>query len=383
MKKLIFVISAVCALLSVGTVTAFAADAPEQPKKNVTITVVIPEPKDEPAPQATDAPATPPKISNIYPSDVAETRDSGVWGIVKTYELGANENPADIPREDFERNGRLFKLTDIIRTETANAETREHTETVTLNTDTKDLEKIMPQLSQAMEFKAEDGFVGILNLDVASIKVETAGTKTTSHTLSVTREYPRLSANDTELVPKTVTDKGKTYTLAGVEWRAGNYSTVDYERIPDYYTAFATYTAAGSSTKITGYVTTAEYGGTLARMAQGKTVYTAYFLGEEIITPLEFAPPHAAGRAGTPVDPSALKPPEIADGATPDVAPSGEPRGEAAPEPTASPEPIVSDDEQTDDSAPIAWIAVTALLAAGCGIMCYFLRKQRKENSPL
>jgi hypothetical protein len=211
MKKLIITIFSVCVLFAVGATTAFAADAPEQPKKNVTITVVLPEPSanpDIPA-EPTPAPAVKP-ISNLYPSDVTETKDGNMWNITKTYELGASDNPAEIPRADFERGGYKFTLTDIIKKETANAETRDHKETITLNTDTKDLEKIMPLLSQTMEYKTEDGFVGLLTLDVASIKVETAGTKTTSYTLSVSREYPNLSTNDSELVPKTVTDKDKT-----------------------------------------------------------------------------------------------------------------------------------------------------------------------------
>jgi hypothetical protein len=74
-----------------------------------------------------------------------------------------------------------------------------------------------------------------------------------------------------------------------VDWKAGNYETVDYEQVPEYYTAVASYTATGYSTKVTGYVTTAEYKGSLAKLSQGKTVYTAYFEGKEIRTPLEFS----------------------------------------------------------------------------------------------
>jgi hypothetical protein len=237
--------------MPVSGFTAFAADTPNGVKEpsNVTITVVMPEPT---TPPPVEEPALPaPSPIKLYPSDVTDIRDGGSWEIIKTYELNPNEKPEDIPRDSFERSGWKFTLTDIIRKETANAETREHTETVTLNTDTKELEKILPLFSPSMEYKTEDGFVGIITLDVASIKVETAGTKTSSYTMSVTREYPRLSANDTSLVPKTVEDRGKTYTLAGVDWQAGNYVTVDYEQVPEYYTAIATYTAKGTSTKAT------------------------------------------------------------------------------------------------------------------------------------
>ena len=257
---------------------------PDKPETPVSEPETTPEPEPEPAA---------PEIIVLYPVDVAESHVNGGRQIVKTYELTASDDPANIPRGDFERRDATgadwrFTLTDIIKREIANAETMPHTETVTLNTDTKELEKILPLLAPTMEYRTDDEFVGILTLDVASIKVETAGTKTSSYTMSVTREYPRLSAADTSLVPKTTLEKGKTYTLAGVDWKAGNYVTVDYEQVPEYYTAIATYTATGTSTKATGYVTTAEYNGTLAKLSQSKTVYTAYFEGEEIVTPLEF-----------------------------------------------------------------------------------------------
>ena len=364
MKKLITILFSVCVLLIVTpALTAFAAE-PVSEQSNVTITVVMPDAKQ---PGQTETPA-PPKpetpVIKVYPADVKELRDGGNWQIIKTYELNANEKPEDIPRESFERSGWKFTLTDIIRKETANAETREHTETVTLNTDTKELEKILPLLSQTMEYKAEDGFVGIISLDVSSIKVETAGSKTSSYTMSVTREYPHLSTNDTSLVPKTVTDRGTTYTLIGVEWRVGNYSTVDYERIPDYYTAVATYSATGYSTKVTGYIVTAVYNGTLAKMSQGMTYYTAYFLGEEIRTPLEM------------VTPTTAKPEPETNGT--EAEPTVELEPETTPEPTTEPTtaPVVNNGADIPTNTLILVIAVIAALAGG---VYYFTKKKKGE----
>lgn len=370
MKRIILIFCSVFLCLASFTgLTAFAADngGAKEPS-NVTITVVMPEstkpPAEEPAPPAPPAPS----LVKMYPSDVTEIRDGGNWEIIKTYELNAGENPNDIPRDSFERSGWKFTLTDIIRKETANAETREHTETVTLNTDTKEIEKILPLFSPSMEYKTEDGFVGIITLDVTSIKVETAGTKTSSYTMSVTREYPRLSTNDTSLVPKTVTDKGKTYTLAGVEWKVGNYSTVDYEQIADYYTAVATYTATGSSTKVTGYVTTAVYTGTLAKMSQGKTYYTAYFLGEEIRTPLEMTTPAPT--------PETVTPPQAGEETT-------DPTSE--PEPTTEPTTELTPTEppQKDDGSNnyLAWLAVIPLMVLSAGGAVYFMKRKENHNA--
>ena len=388
MKKLLIILASFCVFLLVNpAMAAFASDSQPNPGNgsNVTITVVIP-PGKEPEPPAEPTPPPVPEI-RMYPVDVTETRDGGGRQIVKTYELTTLENPANIPRDSFERNGWKYSLTDILKRETANAETREHTETVTLNTDTKELAQILALLAPTMEYTSEDDFVGLLYLNVASIKVEQAGTKTTSFTQTVTREYPRLSNTDTSNVPKTVDDRGKTYTLAGVEWKTGNYSTVDYEQIADYYTAVATYTATGYSTKVTGYVTTAEYAGTLAKLSQGKTVYTAYFEGEEIRTPLEMVTPIArplapdetsAEPTPTPVptpEPTALPTVEP----TPEPSATAEPSSEPAPEPTAAPAAApISDGGGSHDAALYAIIALLSLLLAGGA---FYLIKNRKGHT--
>jgi hypothetical protein len=282
---------------------------------------------------------------------------------VKTYALRPDEDPADIPREDFERGGWRFELTDILRRETANAETREHTEKISLNTDTKELEKILPLLAPTMEYKADDGFVGVLSLDVASISVETAGMKTSSYTMSVTREYPRLSSNDTSLIPKTVEEKGKTYTLAGVDWRAGNTETVDYDALPEYYTAYATYTATGTSTKVTGYVTTAVYSGTLARLSRGETIYSAYFLGVEIVTPLEFVSPGAAPITETPGA-------ESSETTVPTE----------APDPTATPTSADNSESVGSNTALYGIVAILVILLAGA-VYIIIWRKPHNEKT--
>jgi hypothetical protein len=375
MKRFIMLLGLVCVCLAASpAISAFAAEngGETKPPSNVTITVVMPESAATTAPEATSEPT--PEPAGMYPVDVTETVDGAFRQIVKTYELNPDESPDDIPRTDFERSGFKYTLTDILRKESANMETRDHTETVTLNTDTKETPKILPLLSQTMEFKSEDGFVGVLTLDVPSVKVETAGTKTTSYTTSVTREYPRLSTNDTELVPKTVTDKGKTYYLAGVEWKVGNYSTVDYERIADYYTAVATYTATGSSTKVTGYITTAEYKGTLAKLAQGRPVYTAHFIGEEIRTPLEMTE----------------SPKRIEPTPTPTHETAASTEVTATPEPTGTPE-TTGDTAAPEESAPYendgeskemnVLYAVLPILGAAVGIaFSHFKKKKGAAN---
>jgi len=236
---------------------------------NLNLTVVVPSEKEK---------------VKVYPVSIYESSDNGINQIIKTYELSENEKPEDIPRDGFQRNGLYYELSDIIKKENTSSDVREHTKTVTLNTDTKELNAIVKQLAPTVEYKSDDGYTGILNLDINSINVETAGTKKSSYTISSVREYPNLSSNDTALVPKTITDNGKTMTLAGIEWRTQTSSSVDYQELPATYTAIASYTATGSKTIVTGYTVTANYKGSISKAIKGKTIYTAIFNGSEIVS---------------------------------------------------------------------------------------------------
>jgi hypothetical protein len=295
------------ALFLFGNVTAFAAEAETTPAPDTLNALHNPVPPAYPAADTgpglpgaagSDAPADPPSFteaeplselesapeyervaSALYPSDVRGVLENGIRWIIKTYELGADESPDGIDRENFRLDGWRYDLTDILKNETIVADTREHAETVTINTGTNNTAEIIPMLKPTLEYASADGYAGTLALDIASIRVESAGTKTSNYTVSTVREYPHLSDSDTSLIPKTITEGGRTLTLAEVDWRAQNTETVDYEAMPAGYTAIAAYTAAASKTVVTGYVTTAEYNGTLVKPVEGNTVYTAYFIG--------------------------------------------------------------------------------------------------------
>ncbi len=231
-----------------------------------------------------------PKII-LYPIEVQEFVTDGNRQVVKIYELADDEKPENIDTAAFERNGWRYTLMDVIKKETAAADVREHTETVTKNTSTRDMDTILKQLEPTMDMSTEDGYSGVLQLDISSIVCETAGYKNNSYTVTATREYPHLSQNDTSLIPKTVSENGATLTLSGVTWQAQNNTAVDYNSIPDSYKAIAKYTTTVTKTSVTGYVTTATYRGSISKMLKGKTVYAVYFSGKEIAPPTPTPPP--------------------------------------------------------------------------------------------
>ena len=370
-----FMLFLLCALLlMLPPLTAYAADKKDD---GVSITVIIPQTtKPPPAPAAT------PTKNYLYPVSVWESQENGRREIIRTYELGASEKPEDIPRESFVREGWLYELADITRKETANASVRNHTEKVSIDTATNDMASILNLLAPTTEYTADDGYIGMLQLDIASIKVETAGTRSSSYTVNATREYPNLSSNDTSVIPKTITDSGRTLTLAGIDWKNNNIS-VDSVQIPDSYTAVATYTGTASKTVVTGYVTKAEYKGQISKILTGKTVYTAYFIGVQIISPTITKP---SENSTEPPTEAPIEPPETAEPQTEEFTVIEQPATEEA-EPPVNAEteimpttPTEAEDEPEKNGLSFMLVIIVALLVVGIGgIVVLFLLKHNKK----
>ena len=81
-----------------------------------------------PAVMAADPAATQPEV--CYPSAITRSEDG--TELRKLYDLGPEDDPAGIPRSDFERDGFHYTLTDLLHQELPEYEERAHTETVTL-----------------------------------------------------------------------------------------------------------------------------------------------------------------------------------------------------------------------------------------------------------
>lgn len=211
----------------------------------------------------------------LYPTEVVESSDGNNRRLEKVYLLTAADDPGNIPTADFDREGWHYTLLDVTRQDYSESDTKEYAETVTLDSNTKDMNKIMPQLAATKETTTEDGYTGILTLDTTSIQVEAAGYGSSSRTVSASRSYPNLSDADTALIPKTIQDGGRTLTLSNVDWQEAG----------GFYNASATYTGTATSKYATSYTVTAEYTGEVVKTIGGEMIYTAVFSG----TPLDGA----------------------------------------------------------------------------------------------
>lgn len=188
----------------------------------------------------------------------------------KVYVLSTRDDPAAIPTGDFDREGRHYTLLDVLKNDLSETDAKDYIEVVTLDSSTKDMAEIIKVLEPEREIATEDGYTGILKPDYTKITVEAAGYKNNSWTVSATRTYPNLSDADASLIPKTITDSGRTLTLANVDWQEAG----------EFYNAVASYTGTASGRSVTGYTVSVEYSGEVTKTSRDTVIYTAVFSAE-------------------------------------------------------------------------------------------------------
>jgi len=226
--------------------------------------------------------ATQTQAQLLFPVQVEETDLSGSRRIVRVYELTEYEDPANIRSESFERDGFYFELSEITRNRLERLSVKNHVEVITIESASQNLSDILAYLDDSIQFESEDGYSGMLVLDLSSVTTEIAGHNRQSYTVREYRSFPNLSSPDISLIPRTITARGHTLTLADVRWEGGNSDAIDFERIASTFTANAVYTGTGSRSVVSGYVTTAEFRGEVARINEGDNTFTVTFIGRPL-----------------------------------------------------------------------------------------------------
>ena len=220
-------------------------------------------------------------VAVCYPTSITRSEDGGE--IRKIYDLSPTDYPAGIPRSDFEQDGFRYTLTDLLKQELPEYEERQHTETVSLESKSKDMASVLALLPQEREFITDDGLTGTLTLQLDTVQVEVAGYGSSTKEVQATRSYPNLAGQDTQYIPKTIEDNGRTLTLQSIDWQTDNTASTDGYALGDRFTAVATYTGSATSSYVKGYTVTADYTGTVSRIALNKTRYVAIFEGTAIV----------------------------------------------------------------------------------------------------
>ena len=221
-----------------------------------------------------------PDAKVCYPTSIVRNDDG--TELKKIYDLSPEDDPAGIPRSDFRQDGFQYTLTDLLKQELPENESRQHTEHVSIESAKKDMESVLALLPQEREFITDDGLMGTLTLRLDTVQVEPSGYGSSTKQLSVKRSYPNLAEQDTQYIPKSIEDGGKNLTLSDIQWQTDNTANMDGYAVADRYTAVATYTGSTTSSYVKGYTVTADYTGTVSRIALNRVRYVAIFEGVPI-----------------------------------------------------------------------------------------------------
>lgn len=215
-----------------------------------------------------------------YPSEVHHYERNHKRVIEQIYELNHDQEPSAEIKQDFAQDGYFYTLESITKNTDFIVDKKEHRETVTVESKSKNIGDIMPLLAKTKVVTTADGYSGTLNLDESSIKVEAKGYKLGSKTIQASRTYPNLLNADLAYIPKSITENGTELELADVNWQKDlTYNPDDYA-IGERYFAEAVYQGAKRYSYVTGYVVTAEYTGEVAKETAQKDIYTLTFVGE-------------------------------------------------------------------------------------------------------
>lgn len=174
--------------------------------------------------------------ANYIPDNVTYQNLNGQQLGIKVFTLLPDQNPDDLIEQDYEFDGYIYSYSSIVKEEQTFREERQHKETKTITTSTKNLEDILASLEPTIEY--DDGSAsGTLYLDHNSIKTEAAGYANSSYTVTATKNYTGLDRNDSSYIDKTVTKDGRTLSLSNVTWTVESTALIGEDLVPATYTA--------------------------------------------------------------------------------------------------------------------------------------------------
>ena len=206
---------------------------------------------------------------------------NGVQQCIKTFTVSPGTDPETLIEAPFDVEGYTYTFSGMTKQENLFTDEKEWTETVTVTTDKKDLEKVLEALSPSLQY--DDGrYTGTLNLDHTTIQTEAAGYETHSYPVSTTKELDNLDSNDMAYVPSTTVKDGVTISLSSVDWQVQSTVLVGDFLVPATYKAVAYYSGRAYYSAATGYVSTAEYKGTVSCSEVKDITYTVTYVGTPI-----------------------------------------------------------------------------------------------------
>ena len=106
-----------------------------------------------------------------YPSQVSYSMNNGIFEVRRTYEMPVDQEPSMQAKQSFEQDGYSFTLTDLLRQELPEQQSKEYTETVTVSSESKELTAILPLLADTKAVTNEGMFVKVTKEQAEKILV--------------------------------------------------------------------------------------------------------------------------------------------------------------------------------------------------------------------
>ena len=219
-------------------------------------------------------------LATEVPDNLVVENLNGQQRIVKTYVLPPEKDPETLKEPSFDYDGFTYTWAFTTKDEHAFLESKSVADTVTVETASNNLDKILAELPPSIPY--DDGeYSGELALDHTTLSTVAAGYTTKYGTVTATKTIGPVDRNDMSYVPATTVKNGMTLKLSGVTWQIAGTDLVGDTLMPSSYQAVATYSASTSSKVATGYVTTAEYKGEVTASGVDKITYTVIYVGEK------------------------------------------------------------------------------------------------------
>ena len=222
--------------------------------------------------------------TELLPVKEGWKEEQGSLLYTREYLLKPEETPEALNRESFEEDGIRWEFFEMRKEPRTTHQEKAYEHKVTFESGTGNMKTLLGMLDSTKDITTEDGYQGTVYLDASTIRAEAAGYQNKTVTVQKTREYPYLDSQDLSSVPKSITEGGVTYRFKTVNWQVANTGEVDGYRIPDRYTAIATYESSLTRKAVSGYRVTASYYGVVAKETVEGIQYVMLFSG----TPVPF-----------------------------------------------------------------------------------------------
>lgn len=203
--------------------------------------------------------------------------------LIKTYTVNKDEEQdflSQIQKEysDEEYN---YKLEKQDKSGGDYTESKDIITTKTITLKTNNTQKILKEFPETIEY-SENDFYGKYVIDTDSLKVVTNYNGYTEYLVEDNKEYPNLSRNDLDFIPKEILKNGIKLDLLKVDWELQSTKMVgDYE-VADKYIAKCYYAGKIRKDNPYTYTVTATYKGIATKTIENPYQYTLTYSFEKI-----------------------------------------------------------------------------------------------------